>query len=69
MPIWKKWAFTNVFVIGMLLRPLTTFEIEQQVRKRIIMHKYLYTLYHLESPEEMEINKKTGNRFAIIKNE
>ena len=69
LPVWKKWAFTNVFVIGMLLRPLTPFEIEQQFRKRIIMHKYVYTLYHLESPEEMAINKKTGNRFAIIKDE
>ena len=33
------------------------------------MHKYLYTLYHLETPEEMAINKKAGNRFAIIKDE
>ena len=65
LPVWKKWAFTNLVVIGVLLRPLTYFEIEQQVRKRIIMQKYLYTMYHLETPEEMEINKKAGNRFAM----
>ena len=69
LPVWKKWLFTNVIVCGVLLRPLTWFEIEQQVRKRIIMHKYLYTLYHLETPEEMAINKKNGNRFAIIEEE
>ena len=66
MPVWRKWLFTNVIVMGVLLRPLTYFEIEQQVRKRMIMHKYLYTLYHLETQEEMDINKAAGNRFAII---
>ena len=66
LPVWRKWAITNLVVIGVLLRPLTYFEIEQQVRKRMVMHKYLYTLYHLETQEEMDINKKAGNRFAII---
>ena len=65
LPVWRKWAITNVVVISVLLRPLTYFEIEQQVRKRITMHRYLYSLYHLETPEEMEINKKAGNRFAM----
>ena len=69
LPVWKKWAITNLVVISVLLRPLTYFEIEQQVRKRIYMEKYLYTLYHLETPEEMAINKKAGNRFAIIEKE
>ena len=69
LPIWKKWLIVNVVVIGTLLRPLTYFEIEQQWRKRCHMGRYLFSLYHLETAEEMAINKKAGNRFAIIKKE
>ena len=68
-PVWKKWAILNVVVIATLLKPLTMFEIEQQFRKRMHMGRYLFSLYHLETPEEMALNKAAGNRFALIKKE
>ena len=39
-------------VIFMLLRPLTKEEMAIQWRKRVIMGKYLYTLFHLDPLEE-----------------
>ena len=51
---WKYWALTNLVVISMLLRPLTQQEMAQQWRKRKIMGKYLYSLYHLDEPETEE---------------
>lgn len=51
IPTWRNWAIFNSVVIFMLLRPLTQEEIAQQWRKRKIMGKYLYSLYHLDEPE------------------
>ena len=50
MPTIKYWAATNAIVPAVLLAPLTTDEIKVQYRKRMIMGKWLYTLYHLEEP-------------------
>ena len=36
----------------MLLRPLYKDEIQVQLRKRMIMGKWLYSLFHLEPIEE-----------------
>lgn len=52
MPIWRNWAIVNTVVIAMLLRPLTKEEMAQQWRKRLVMGKYLYTLYHMDPIEE-----------------
>jgi hypothetical protein len=53
LPTFKYWAVANTVIIGMLLKPLTKEEIAQQWRKRKVMGKYLYTLYHMQSPEEI----------------
>jgi len=52
MPTWKWWAIVNVGAISMLQAPLTSAERTQQWRKRQIMGKYLYTMYHLDPVEE-----------------
>ena len=51
-PTWKFWLITNLLVSTVLLRPLTKEEMAVQWRKRKIMGKYLYTLYHLDPVEE-----------------
>ena len=48
-PTWKFWLVTNLAVSTVLLRPLTKEEMAQQWRKRKIMGKYLYTLYHMDA--------------------
>jgi hypothetical protein len=48
LPTWKYWALINAIVIPVLLRPLTKDELAIQWRKRLIMGKYLYTLYHMD---------------------
>ena len=53
LPTWKYWAIVNAVVIPVLLRPLTKEEIAIQWRKRLIMGKYLYTLYHMDPIEEV----------------
>lgn len=50
--VWTWWAIGNVVALFILLRPLTKHEIEIQWRKRLIMGKWLYTLFHLEPIEE-----------------
>ena len=50
-PTIKYWALCNLIVPAVLLRPLTKEEISIQWRKRLIMGKWLYTLYHLDEPE------------------
>ena len=52
VPTWRNWAVFNAVVIAMLLRPLTMDEINQQWKKRLIMGKYLYTMFHLDPIEE-----------------
>ena len=51
LPTWRNYLLFNVFVIGMLLKPLTYGEMKQQWNKRLVMGKYLYTLYHLDPIE------------------
>lgn len=53
LPTFKYWALINFITIPILLRPLTMDEMKQQWRKRLVMGKYLYTLYHMESPEQL----------------
>jgi len=48
---WAYWAGFNAICAFVLLRPLTKEEIRVQWRKRKIMGKWLYSLYHLD-PEE-----------------
>ena len=48
MPTLKMMIFSNTVVPALLLAPLTYEEIRLQTRKRFIMGKWLYTLYHLE---------------------
>ena len=53
-PTLKWWAIINLVTIPVLLRPLTKEEISVQWRKRLIMGKWLYTLYHLDEPVTTE---------------
>ena len=50
--VWTYWAISNVVALFILLRPLTRDEIAVQWRKRQIMGKWLYSLFHLEPIEE-----------------
>lgn len=50
--IWTYWAVGNAVCLFVLLRPLTSEEIQVQWRKRQIMGKWLYSLFHLEPIEE-----------------
>ena len=50
--VWTFWAISNVVALFILLRPLTRQEIEVQWRKRLLMGKWLYSLFHLEPIEE-----------------
>ena len=50
-PTIKYWALMNLIVPPILLRPLTKEEMAIQWRKRLIMGKWLYTLYHLDEPK------------------
>jgi hypothetical protein len=49
---WAYWAVGNAVALFILLRPLTKDEIAVQWRKRLIMGKWLYSLFHLEPIEE-----------------
>ena len=46
--IWSYWAISNVVCLFVLLRPLTRDEMAAQWRKRLVMGKWLYSLFHLE---------------------
>jgi hypothetical protein len=52
-PTFKWWALCNLIVIPVLLIPLTKEEIIQQWRKRLVMGKYLYTMYHMDPIEKI----------------
>ena len=52
LPTWKWWAITNVATVSVLQFPIFQKEREIQLRKRIIMGKWLYTLWHLDDPEQ-----------------
>ena len=50
--VWTYWAAINAVCLFVLLRPLTRDEMQVQWRKRKIMGKWLYSLYHLDPIEE-----------------
>ena len=50
--VWTYWAVGNALALFILLRPLTKEEIQVQWRKRQLMGKWLYSLFHLEPIEE-----------------
>ena len=52
LPTWKWWAIINVATVAVLQYPLTADERRRQLRKRLNMGKWLYTLWHLDDPEE-----------------
>ena len=51
MPTWRNWALFNAVVLTLLVAPLTKEEIQIQMRKRWVMGKFLYTLYHMDPAE------------------
>ena len=51
LPIWLYTTAFNGAVSFMLLRPLYMEEIQVQLRKRRVMGKWLYSLFHLEEDE------------------
>ncbi len=54
LPTWLYWAGINVVCTAVLLKPLTKEEIAIQWHKRRTMGKYLYSLYHLDGPQEQK---------------
>ena len=50
--LWTYWAIGNAVTLFILLRPLTRQEIDIQWKKRIVMGKWLYSLYHLDVIED-----------------
>ena len=52
LPTWKWWFIINACTIAVLQFPLTQDERRRQLRKRWNMGKWLYTLYHLDDPED-----------------
>jgi len=48
LPIWLYTTAFNVTVGGMLLKPLRPEEIRVQMKKRWMMGKWLYSVYHLD---------------------
>ena len=48
LPCWMAATALNATVVFMLLKPLRKDEISKQVKKRIAMGKWLYSMYHLE---------------------
>ena len=53
LPTWKWWALITFPTMAVLQFPLTADERRRQLRKRITMGKWLYTLWHLDDPEEV----------------
>ena len=46
--VWMAAGLTNIVVLFLLLKPLTSHEIKIQWRKRQNMGKWLYSVYHLD---------------------
>ena len=51
LPVWLYATAFNGVVGFMLCRPLYKDEIQIQLRKRMLMGKWLYSLFHLEEVE------------------
>ena len=54
MPCWLYATGINAVVAFVMLQPLRTEEIKMQVNKRIVMGKWLYSLFHLDQPEKQQ---------------
>ena len=52
LPCWVAAAGFNAVVSFMLLKPLRKEEIRVQMKKRMSMGKWLYSVYHLDPIEE-----------------
>ena len=52
LPVWGAFAGLNAFIAFVMLKPLRAEEIRIQVKKRLTMGKWLYSLYHLDEEEE-----------------
>ena len=57
LPTWKWWAIINVGTVAVLQYPLTQHERNSQLKKRLSMGKWLYTLWHLDD-EPVEETKE-----------
>ena len=51
LPCWLAATALNATVVFMLIKPLRKEEIEMQVRKRINLGKWLYSMFHLDPIE------------------
>ena len=49
VPTWKWWGITNVVSVAVLQAPLTSHERNSQLKKRLLLGKWLYTLFHLDA--------------------
>merc|ERR1719183_109034 len=56
MPIWGKVLGFNAAVTFVLLKPLQPEEIRVQCKKRLIMGKWLYSVFHLDPEEQKHCN-------------
>ena len=52
--VWGMWAVWNATIFFLLLKPLQRDEMAIQWRKRKIMGKWLYSMYHLEDPNKKD---------------
>ena len=52
LPCWGAATAFNLFITFLLCKPLRKEEIQQQVKKRILMGKWLFSLFHLDPIEE-----------------
>ena len=52
MPCWLYATALNAVVAFIMITPLRQDEIKMQVQKRIVMGKWLYSLFHLEQPTQ-----------------
>jgi len=52
LPCWLYATAFNGVIGGLLIKPLHKEEITMQLRKRMLMGKWLYSMFHLEAIEE-----------------
>ena len=52
LPVWGAATAFNLGITFLLCKPLRKEEIHQQVKKRILMGKWLFSLFHLDPIEE-----------------
>ena len=52
LPVWGRIIAFNSLITFILVKPLTPDERRIQIRKRLAMRKWLYTLYHLDEENQ-----------------